>query len=86
MFNNSQLCDVCMPDIVGDYDTPDDLLEWEWVEAVSSYGHKANGCVGVWEFIINLSNPLNDIPEKLRTTIQTAIQNGYHYILFHQGT
>ncbi|MDT8992828.1 hypothetical protein RQP54_18285 [Curvibacter sp. APW13] len=78
--------DVMMQDIVGDYDTPDTVPEWAWVEAHASYRHRHNGEDGIWEFIVNLARHFDDVPEKLRPVIQSARKSGAAYLVFHQGT
>lgn len=81
----SSIKDVDMTDLF-DYDTPDDLPEWEWVEANSSYSCKHNNSSGVWDFIVNLSRELTDIPTSLVETIESAKADNCSYILFNQGT
>ncbi|WP_299194726.1 hypothetical protein [uncultured Amphritea sp.] len=88
---NTQVYDVCMVDVVGDYDTPDEVTEWEWVEEKASYKHTQNGSHGIWEFLLNVSvieneSNDNDIPERLKPVIQNALEQNCSYILFHQGT
>lgn len=83
--------DICMPDIVGDYDVPEEVPEWEWVEEISSYGHKRNNQSGIWEFMVNLQAVDMDescgaIPEKLKGVFEKAHSLNCGYILFHQGT
>ncbi len=78
--------DVNMQDIVGDYDTPDQVPEWQWVERNASYGHRDNGKAGVWEFMLNLSRSFEDNPGRLQQTIDDARRAGVSYLLVHQGT
>ena len=81
------LREVMMSDLVGDYDVPEDVPEWAWVEKNASYSHRGNGVEGgVWEFIINLANDLQDIPERLVSVIADARKDEVRYILIHQGT
>lgn len=78
---------VMMQDIVGEYDTPNNVPEWAWVERSASFDHRANGKEGgVWEFVLNLDRDLPDIPEKLSTVIAEARRKGLSYLVFHQGT
>ncbi|MEX3984288.1 hypothetical protein AB4Y45_35615 [Paraburkholderia sp. EG287A] len=77
---------VMMQDIVGDYDVPDNVPEWSWVETNASFQHIQNGQHGVWEFILNLSLSFEDIPEKLQPTIAAARAKHCAYLAFHQGT
>lgn len=76
---------ACMLDIVGDYDIPDDVPEWKWIEEYASFSHRGNGIEdGVWELIINLENFLDNIPERLAPVIAAAHQHHCAYIIFHQ--
>jgi hypothetical protein len=86
--------DVLMSDVIGDYDVPDNVEEWQWVESIASYSHVQNGSDGIWEFLINLAlvelaieqSETNTIPVRLRPLIEEAKAEGYSYILFNQGT
>lgn len=84
--NNAVVQHIQMQDIVGDYDTPDTVPEWSWVEAHASYQHRENGIYGIWEFVVNLARHFDDIPEKLRSVFQRAHLSGVAYLVFHQGT
>jgi len=83
---------MMMQDVVGDYDDPNDVPEWRWVEAHASYTHVHNGRDGVWEFVLNLDyvtnepDAFNSIPPRLEPTIRTAQAAGMAFIIFHQGT
>ncbi len=77
---------IQMQDIVGDYDTPDTVPEWAWVEKEASFAHVRNGEDGVWEFVLNLARDLKDIPEKLAPVIERSRAYGLAYLVFHQGT
>lgn len=77
---------ILMQDIVGDYEAPENVPEWEWVEANASYAHVKNGQDGVWEFFLNLSLTWDDIPEKLREVIEAAREQNCAYLIIHQGT
>jgi len=81
-----EIFDVCMVDLFGDYDTPDEVPEWKWVEDKSSFEHRMNRKYGIWEYIINLDLDLTDIPEKLKQVIDIAKKQDCGYIHFHQGT
>ena len=80
------MTEINMLDVVGEYDTPDSVPEWAWVEKNASFSCLQNGQSGVWDFQINLSREFNDVPEKLQPVIEQAKSEGYSYILFHQGT
>lgn len=83
-----EVTDAMMQDLVGDYEVPDQVPEWAWVERNASYAHVDNGKEegGVWEFILYLGKHWADIPESLRPTIQQARDRGFTYLIFHQGT
>lgn len=81
-----EIASVQMSDIVGDYDTPDEVPEWTWVEKESSFSHRENGQSGVWEFVLNLSRHFESIPAKLIPVIQNAREANFAYLIFHQGT
>lgn len=77
---------VLMQDFVGDYDTPDQVPEWSWVERVASYAHAKNGQDGIWEFVLNLSLGWDDVPDRLLPIISKAKAGNIAYLIFHQGT
>lgn len=77
---------IMMQDVVGDYDTPDTVPEWAWIEANASFQHRENGKHGIWEFVVNLARHFDDVPEKLRTVLESAKRCGVAYLVFHQGT
>ncbi len=82
----SEIAELMMQDVVGDYETPNAVPEWKWVEKNASFAHTDNGNAGVWEFVLNLSTTFADIPEKLLPHIQQAQAAGVSYLLVHQGT
>lgn len=77
--------DVLMPDIF-DYDTPDEISEWAWIEKNASFKHAKNGEDGVFEFMLNTSLDFTDIPSSLAPYIEEAKDKKIAYLLFHQGT
>lgn len=82
-----EIREVMMQDIVGDYDVPEQVPEWSWVESNASFAHVQNGTSGVWEFVMNLSVvEMKDIPEKLRPVFSKAVADNIAYLIFHQGT
>lgn len=84
---SSEVLEVMMQDIVGDYDVPEQVPEWSWVESNASFAHVQNGTSGVWEFVLNLSCvEMDDVPEKLRPVISKAVADNIAYLIFHQGT
>lgn len=82
----SKIREVMMQDLVGDYDVPDDVPEWAWVEENASFSHVRNGQDGVWEFMLNLSRTFHDVPERIAPTLKQAVSDGVAYLVFHQGT
>ncbi len=92
-----KILDVQMTDVVGDYDIPGDISEWIWVENNASFEHVKNGKLdGIYEFMINVYLCTSDdgtgvrdsigVPDTLYPLVKRAIDEGYSYILFHQGT
>lgn len=83
---------VQMLDVVGDYNVPDEVPEWGWVEKVACFSHRHNGQDGVWEFVVNLSalydnkGNLVPVPVRLRPVLAEAHKKGLSYLIFHQGT
>ena len=82
----SGIREIMMQDLVGDYDVPDDVPEWAWVEKHASFGHVRNGQNGIWEFILNLSLTFHDVPERIAPAIKKTASDGVAYLVFHQGT
>ena len=78
---------IKMQDIVGNYDVPQTVPEWKWVEKHASFTHVRNGQgEGVWEFVINLSLDLTDIPPRLAPVIAEARRKLLAYLVINQGT
>lgn len=77
---------VMVSDVVGDYDTPDQVPEWAWVETNASYVHGRNGNDGIWESILNLSRTFEGDPGRLTPVITAARTEGAAYLIIHQGT
>lgn len=84
--SREEIGSVMMQDIVGDYEEPENVPEWAWVEREASFSHVRNGQDGVWEFVLNLSRRFADIPDRLRPVIERARQGNLSYLIFHQGT
>lgn len=86
--------EVMMQDIVGDYDVPDGIPEWEWVQRNAAFSHRRNGKEGgVWEFMVHsniLENDIVDIhdpmPARLKPLFEKACIDNASWIMFHQGT
>lgn len=67
--------------ILPDYDDPEDVAECRWVRAVASFHHRTE-----FEFVLNLANDLDPIPERLQEPIRAAREAGMAYVIVHQGT
>lgn len=80
------LLSILMQDVVGDYDDPAAVPEWTWVERNASFAHCSNGSDGVHEFALNLARTFTDVPAKLQPLLDASRQDGFSYLLFHQGT
>ena len=80
------MASVLLQDLVGQYETPDQVPEWAWIQANASYSHRDNAVDGVWEFVINLARTFDDLPERLAPAIHAACGAGASYLLVHQGT
>ncbi|QIR16649.1 hypothetical protein [Shewanella aestuarii] len=79
------ILDLDMTDFF-DYDCPDEIPEWHWIEKNASYLCKDNGESGVHDFILNTNLEYEHIPEGfLSELIKEAHANDIAYILFHQG-
>ena len=81
------MASVNMAHVLGsDYDTPDQVSEWNWVEANASFAHRGNRQdQGVFEFILNLALTFDDVPASLQPVLESARSSGYAYLLVHQG-
>lgn len=83
----SEILDVCVPDVIDEYDVPEDTIEWPWIEKNACYSHRKNGESGIWEFVLNLSHyDSASLPASLTPVINDAKKQVCTYILFHQGT
>lgn len=81
-----EITSVMMQDLIGDYDVPEEVPEWIWIEENASFAHSRNGQDGIWEFVLNLANSWADIPEKLVPVISAARADNAGYLIIHQGT
>lgn len=77
---------IMMQDVVGEYETPDTVPEWCWVQRAASFCHCKNGVDGIWEFVFNLSLEFHNIPERLIPVMEEAKFKELSYLVFHQGT
>lgn len=84
--DDAKLVSVAMQDLVGDYDVPGDVPAWDWVREHASFAHVGNGKSGVWEFVLNLSCDLGDVPGVFVDVLAEARSRGASYLLVHQNT
>lgn len=77
---------IMLQDIVGQYAAKEDVPEWTWIEDNASFSHLQNGRAPVWEFMLNIDLSFKMIPRRLAPVILQAIDDGIHYLHFHQGT
>lgn len=85
-----KIMDVSMPDLLGDYDTADEVMEWAWVKNSASYNFVDNDSdFQGYEFIVNVATVTPEhvespnVPEKLKPVFRLALQNDIAYVLFH---
>lgn len=80
--------DVMMQDVVGDYEVPDTVPEWQWVQRNASFTHRDNGKDGVWDFMVNVAcaGDAADMPALLQPLFAQARRQQAGWVLFHQGT
>jgi hypothetical protein len=77
--------EVNMLDIVGDYDVPEQVPEWAWIESNSSFAHKGNGTEpGVYEFMVHIK-AADQAPERLQPLFELAKEQNAAWVMFHQG-
>lgn len=81
-----RIAHIDMRSIVGDYNSPSDVAEWQWIQSVASFAHRDNGTApGVWEFMLNLALTLDNIPPRLEPVLDASRREGAEYALFYQG-
>jgi len=71
-----------------EYDTPDTVPEWSWIQAVGSFAHRGNNKEpGVWEFMVYTERALEDetCPEALKVFFKQAQKADCPWVMFHQG-
>ena len=92
--NTFALLDMSFSELHGvkeEYDTPEDFEEILWVIRHSTFISKRNGESGILDHIFNLGM-LEDYIERepplghLKAQLTSLHDEGYSYILFHQGT
>ena len=83
------MLDVDVTSLFKDYEVPENVCEWSWIENNASFRHVHNAESGIWEFIVStamIQDDLSSVPKALMPTVSGALSEGYSYILFHQGT
>lgn len=71
-----------------EYDTPDQLPAWTWIQANGSFAHRGNDKEpGVWEFLVYTSRALEDqtCPAELKVFFAQAKKADCPWVMFHQG-
>jgi hypothetical protein len=79
--------DIDMLGMLPDYDTPEQIAEWTWIETHHSFAHRGNGVEGgVWEFMVRVdkASHLDDVPFVLRPLFEEARKAGASWLMFHQ--
>lgn len=79
----TQMLDVAMSSIVGDYDDADLVPEWQWVKRMASHEHVGVKDGSAYEYTLNLAMELDDTPPSLQPLLTAAEQAGVNYILFY---
>lgn len=85
-----QVYEICMTDLV-EYDTPDTVPEWKWIQDLASFSHVGNNSTpGVWEFMVNAEKlksllAADEVPALLRHEVETALSFDVAWVMFHQG-
>lgn len=88
----AQVAEVNVTDFI-EYDTPDTVREWRWIQTQASFAHTENGVgPGVWEFMVRadkLRALMNEgggqVPSLLNKAIEKALDQNPTWVLFHQG-
>jgi len=81
---------VSMADVIGPYDTPEAMNEWNWVEEHKFYANVNNSVSqGIWGYMINVELALDlvhhHIPEKILPVLKAAHKEGITFILFYHA-
>lgn len=83
-----RVLEVCMLDFF-EYETPDEVAEWAWVQQKAAFGHRGNGVdPGVWEYMVHvdLDHPvIDEVPVTLRPFFEQAVRQKTPWLMFHQG-
>lgn len=91
LYRELKVIEVNLVEVLNEYDAPDEVPDWKWVEKHHSFAHQDNGAEpGVWEFMVR-SDKMNDpeflagMPNMLRPFFERAKADGAPWIMFHQG-
>lgn len=88
--NVCQVYEVNMTDFL-DYETPDDVAEWQWIRDLAGFQHTGNGtAAGVWEFMVHASKlreaqASDTVPALLAHEVNKALSLNVAWVMFHQG-
>jgi hypothetical protein len=84
--------EVCMPDVFGETESPDDIPEWAWIQENGAFSHRGNNKEpGVWEFLVHTGKAWLDgkrvhgVPVRLQPFFDEANRSGAAWVMFHQG-
>ena len=90
VYERLQILEVMMQDFVDEYDVPDHVPEWQWVQRNAAFSHRDNGKEdggGVWEFMVNVDcGDTEDMPAALKPLFEKARLHKAVWVMFHQGT
>lgn len=79
--------EVQMQEVVGEYNVPEEVPEWAWVQKNASFSHNSNGKEdGVWEFLVHAESVSDDedIPERLKKFFEMASAHEIAWVMFYQ--
>jgi hypothetical protein len=88
LFATLKVIEVNLVDVLNEYDAPDEVPDWKWVEQHHSFAHKGNGVDGgIWEYMVNVEKMqhVQDTPDTLRPFFDRAKKEGAAWVMFHQG-
>lgn len=90
VYETLQILEVMMQDIVDEYEVPDHVPEWQWVQENAAFSHRDNGKEnggGVWEFMVNVEcADAAGMPDALKPLFEKAHLHKAVWVMFHQGT
>lgn len=84
--------EICMPDVFGQTDVPEEIPEWRWIQEHGSFSHRGNNQEpGVWEFMVHVHHAWQEgkripgVPGRLQPFFDEAHGIGAPWVMFHQG-